>query len=435
MSLLDGLLGDSDLARIMGDAAQIAAMLRVEAALARVEGRLGIIPPEAAKAIAGVAADLHPDAAALEPGTARAGIPAQALVTALRSACGPHADWVHFGATSQDIQDSALVLQLRTALEVMAERLGALDAMLAEKSAAFADQPIPARTRFQIAAPTTLGAKIAVWRAPLGRHLQRLDELRPRLFNVSFHGAAGTGAALSPSTDEVRRALADALGLSAPEIPWHATRDAIAELGGWLALVTGSLGKIGIDLILLGQSEIAEVAAGTGGGSSTMPQKSNPVAAEALVTLARLNAGDTGTLHQAMIHAQERDGAALGLEWAVLPQMVVRTGAALRIGLDLATTLVPRPERIAATFAADRGAMMAEAATFALSRQMPRAEAQRLVAEALRAVAETPDRTLAQALDALAPGGDWTERLRPARQTGEAARQADAGKPSREDKT
>lgn len=433
MSLLGGLFGDAELARVMGDAAQIAAMVEVEVALARAEARLGVIPAAAAGAIAAAAAGFVPDLDALARATARAGIPAQALVAALRPACGEGADWLHFGATSQDIQDSALVLQLREATGILDARLAALDAALAAKAAAHADQPIPARTRFQIAAPTTLGAKIAVWRAPLARHRQRLAELRPRLLNVSLYGAAGTGAALMPHSGEIRRALAEELGLAAPDIPWHATRDGIAELGGWLALVTGSLGKIGADLILLGQSELGEVAAGTGGGSSTMPQKSNPVAAEALVTLARLNAADTGTLHQAMIHAQERDGTALGLEWSVLPQMVERTGAALRIALDLAGTLAPRPERIAATFAADRGAMLAEAATFALTKDMPRAEAARLVAEALAAVAATPGLTLAAALATLAPGRDWEETLTPALQTGEAALQARKTASTRED--
>ena len=203
-------------------------------------------------------------------------------------------------------------------------------------------------------------------------------------------------------------------------MPLHAARDTVAELAGWLSLVTGSLGKIGVDLILLGQSEIGEVTAGTGGGSSTMPQKSNPVAAEALVSIARLNAGGVGMMHGAMIHAQERDGSALGVEWQTLPDMVVRTGASLRLALDLALSLAPDTGRIAQTFDADRGAMLAEAAGFYLSRHMPRPEALRIVAEALRQIANSDADTLATALSRLQPGHDWAAILAPERNMGKS---------------
>lgn len=424
MMLTDGLFGDPELGCVMGAPAQLAAMLRAEAALARVQGRLGIIPADAAEAIAGVAGTLVIDPASILAAAAKAGIPSQALVAALKTACGANGVWAHFGATSQDIQDTGLVLQLREALDILEPRLIQLDAALAAKARDHADQPIPARTRFQIAAPTTLGAKIAVWRAPLARHLARLAELRPRLLNVSLYGAAGTGAALAPRIAEVRAAMAQELNLGAPDIPWHAARDGIVELGGWLALVTGSLGKIGADLILLGQSEIGEVSAGTGGGSSTMPQKSNPVAAEALVNLARLNAGAVGTLHQAMVHAQERDGSALALEWQTLPGMVIRTGAALRLAQALAETLAPCPDRIAETFGADRGAMLAEAAGFYLARHMPRDQALKIVGAALAEVAANPQETLAGALAHLAPGHDWAQVLAPENNTGDASAQA-----------
>ncbi|RNF34642.1 lyase family protein [Paracoccus methylarcula] len=420
MMLTDGLFGDEELGGVMGTPAQIAAMLLSEAALARVQGRLGIIPGDAAQAIATIAGTLHPDPAGLSEAAARAGIGAQAVVGVLKTACGDHAGWVHFGVTSQDIQDTGLILQLREALTLIEARIRALDGRLAAKAVEYAALPVPARTRFQLAAPTTLGAKISVWRAPLSRHLDRLAELRPRLSNVSLYGAAGTGAALAPRMGEVRAAMAAELDLGAPAVPWHATRDAIVELGGWLALVTGSLGKIGADLILLGQSEIGEVSAGTGGGSSTMPQKSNPVAAEALVSLARLNAGAVGTLHQAMIHAQERDGSALALEWQILPGMVVHTGAGLRLAQELADTLAPCPARIEATFANDRGAMMAEAAGFHLSQHMPRAEALKLVSAALAEIAASETETLAGALSRLAPDHDWSAILSPAKNTGDA---------------
>lgn len=421
-ALFQDLLGDAEMAQLMADGATLAAMLRAEAALAQAQGKLGVIPTDAATAIAKAADTLRPDPADLRPGVARAGIAAQPLIGALKQAAGEHAAWVHYGATSQDIVDTGLMIQLAQALSLLRTRLTGLDDALAAKAAEYADLPIPAHTRFQVAAPTTLGAKIAVWRAPLARQVERLDQMLPRLLNVQLYGAAGTSAALGDQADQIRRAMAATLKLGVADTPWHASRDMIAELGSGLSLSTGVLGKMGADLVLLGQSELGYVAAGTGGASSTMPQKSNPVAAETLVTLARLNAGALGTLHQALVHVAERDGAALEIEWALLPEMLERAAASLRIGLDLARTLRADPTRIAAGFAADRGMMLAEAAGFSLVRDMPRADALAIVAKALRAMQDNPAQTLAGALTELAPGRDWTAILSPARNTGDATR-------------
>lgn len=428
-TLLGQLYGDAEMAAILSDRSAIAAMLRVEVALARAQADLGVIPAAAAEAIAQAAASLDPDPAELAAAVAVAGISAQPVIAALKSAAGEAGGFAHYGATSQDIQDTALALQLVQALDLLDGRLGQLAALLAQKAADHAELPIPARTRHQIAAPTTLGAKIAVWQGMAVRNRQRLAQLRPRLLLLSLHGAAGTEAAFSGHGPALRAAMAAALGLGVPGGPWHAARDGIAELAGWLSLVTGALGKMGLDLIQLGQSEIAEVSAGDGGGSSTMPQKQNPVAAEALVTLARLNAGDLAGMHQAMIHAQERDGSALGLEWMLLPAMLERTAAALRIGCTLAETLAPRPDRIAASFAADRGRIAAEAAGFLLARTMPRERALAIVAQALAQRDDGTAATLAEALAQLSPGRDWARALRPENLTGAAPDQARAATP------
>lgn len=428
-TLLGQLYGDAEMAAILSDRSAIAAMLQVEMALARAQADLGVIPAAAAEAIAQAAASLNPDPAELSAAVAVAGIPAQPVIAALKSAAGEAGGFAHYGATSQDIQDTAMALQLVQALDLLDARLGQLAALLAQKAADHAELPIPARTRHQLAAPTTLGAKIAVWQGMAARNRQRLAQLRPRLLLLSLHGAAGTEAAFSGHGKTLRAAMAATLGLGVPDAPWHAARDGVAELAGWLSLVTGGLGKMGLDLIQLGQSEIAEVSAGDGGGSSTMPQKQNPVAAEALVTLARLNAGDLAGMHQAMIHAQERDGSALGLEWMLLPAMLERTAAALRIGCALAATLAPRPDRIAASFAADRGRMAAEAAGFLLARTMPRERALAIVAQALAQLDTGKAATLAEALAHLAPGRDWAEALRPENLTGAAPDQARAATP------
>lgn len=413
--LLGQLYGDAEMAATLSDLAAIAAMLQVEVALARGQADLGVIPAEAAERIAEAAKGFDPDPVDMAAGVARAGISAQPVIAALKKAAGEAGDHAHYGATSQDIVDTGLALQLAQALDLLAARLSALQGQMAEKATAYAKVAIPARTRHQIAAPTTLGAKIAVWQGMLARNRLRLEQLRPRLLLVSLHGAAGTSTALGPKADALRAHVAQALGLGVPPGPWHAARDGMAELAGWLSLVTGALGKMGLDLVQLGQSEVGEVAAGSGGGSSTMPQKANPVAAEALVTLARLNAGDVAGMHYALIHAQERDGTALGLEWNILPAMLERTAAALRIAGELAGTLAPVPGRIAATFAADRGRMGAEAAGFLLARQMPRSKALAIVGEALAHVAADDSLTLAGALSRVAPGTDWERELDPAR--------------------
>ncbi len=415
-----GFWGDPEIGALFSDAAEIRAMLSFEAALARVEGRLGIIPAESAVAISEAAGTAAIEPGELADGVASAGLPVPALVAALRRRLGAeHAAWVHWGATSQDVMDTGLTFRLAEVLSVLDGRLAGLVDALAAQAARHRDTVIAARTRGQIAQPTTLGAKIAVWTMPLLHHRSRLRDLRPRVLRVSQAGAAGTNAALGGRGRAVMAGVAAELGLGVAEVPWHAARDGIAEAGGWLALVTGSLGKIGQDLLQLGASEVGEVTAGAGGGSSTMPNKANPVAADALVTLARLNAHAVGALQDAMVTTQERDGAAWGLEWFALPQMCAAAGAAMRHARVLAEGLAAHPERIAATFAEDRGMMLAEAAVFALAETMPRPEAQKLLYEAVKAV-RSDGGTLAEALATRVPGRDWANLLDPSRQTGDA---------------
>ena len=291
-------------------------MVTVEIALAAVEGRLGVIDAAAAAAIEASLTGFAPDLDDLTRGTAAAGVPVPALVAQLRRQVGGEAaSFVHWGATSQDILDTALVLQLREALALLARRLDAVIAALARLADEHRATPIIGRTRFQQAVPTTFGLKVAGWLAPLLRHRERLAELTPRLLVVQLGGAAGNLVAIGEHGVEVMEALAAELELGCPAMQWHSQRDGFGELASWLTLVTGSLGKLGQDVLLLAQNEVGEVREAEGGGSSTMPQKSNPIRAEALVTLARRNATLVGGMHQAALHAHERDGAAWQLEW------------------------------------------------------------------------------------------------------------------------
>ncbi len=412
--LYAALLSDEETAAHFSDVAEIGAMLSVEGALARVQGRLGIVPAEAARRIASTLDTLAIEPAALGAGTASAGVPVPALVKIAREAVGGDAGaYVHWGATSQDIVDTGLVLRLRPVLELFETRLAVLIERLAESIATHRDCVLAARTRSQQATPTTFGLKVAGWTAPLVRHRRRLRELRPRLLVVQLGGASGNLAAFGSQGAAVMDGLAAELGLESPPMPWHTQRDALAELAGWLSLVSASLGKLGQDLVLLAQSEVGEVRPGSGGGSSTMPQKANPVAAEILVTLARLNAGLVANAHQAMLQEHERGGAGWSLEWLTLPQMTIATGAALAHADRLLDSLVVDSGRMALNVERSNGLILAEAATFALAEHMPRPRAQALV-EAACQDALSLDRHLVDVLAQLTDAAvDW-EGLRDA---------------------
>jgi 3-carboxy-cis,cis-muconate cycloisomerase len=259
-----------------------------------------------------------------------------------------------------------------------------------------------ARTRSQNAAPTAFGLKVAGWLMPLVRHHQRLAELRPRALLLSFGGACGTLAALGEDALSVEAALAALLDLPIPPTPWHTQRDGLAEIAGWIATLTDGLGKMGADLILLAQSDVAEIRMAGGGGSSTLPNKNNPVRAEALVTLARFNATQIGGLHHAALQEHERGGAGWQLEWLIVPPMVVAAAAALRQALDIIDGLTVDAARMRANVEASNGLLLAEGASFALAAHMPLPEARAMVKQACRKVADTGQHLM----DVLAAGTD-----------------------------
>lgn len=340
--LLRHLVGDAEVQGLFDDEAEVTAMLRFEAALAEAEADAGLISDDAAAAIAAAVVQFEPDIEALAAGLARDGVAVPALVKQLRATVGEHGGFVHFGATSQDAIDTGLILRLAKALDIIEVRIvaveGALDA-LRERDGGLS---MMAHTRMQAALPMPVASKVDAWTAPLGRARMALRALRPRLLVIQLGGPVGTRAELGDKADLVARRLAERLDLGLAE-PWHTARDPIADLGNLLSLVTGALGKIGADVALLAQSEVAAIKVEGGGGSSAMAHKANPVNAELLVTLARFNAGMLGTLHQALVHEYERSGAAWTLEWMVLPQMVVAAGASLRIANQLAGQISFQP--------------------------------------------------------------------------------------------
>ncbi|QMV02154.1 3-carboxy-cis,cis-muconate cycloisomerase [Devosia sp. D6-9] len=338
--LLDALVGDAELAALFSDEAEISGILAFEKALAQAEADVGMISDAAASAVAAACDGFKPDYAALETGIARDGVVVPELVRQLREAVGSeHGKSVHFGATSQDAIDTSLVLRLAKAMTIIEDRLATLGRSLQDLTSRFGNLSLMGHTRMQQALPITVAAKIGNWTEPLQRQLRALEGMRRNLLVIQLGGAVGMREAFGDKADAVARRLAGHLDLGFAT-PWHTQRDPLVDFASVLSLITGATGKIGADVALLSQNEVGAITLAGGGGSSAMPHKSNPVKAEVLVTLARFNAGQVGTLHQALVHEYERSGSAWMLEWMVLPQIVIATGAALRLANELAGQVI-----------------------------------------------------------------------------------------------
>ena len=384
------LFGDAETALLFTDTAEIRALLLVEGALARVQGALGLIPRDAAAFIDRASREVVLDPAAMAAETARSGVPVPALLAAFRKeAKAPELmAWLHWGATSQDIIDTALALRLRRVLDLWDTRLSALIGALGALAGAHADLAMAGRTFGQTAAPTSFGAVVAAWGRPLIAHRARLTAVQGDVCRVSLSGAAGTLSVLGAAGPQVRADLALALDLTDPGHSWHAERDGLIAFAGWMAGLAASLGKLAEDLILMSQSGIGEIAIAGAGGSSTMPQKQNPVAPSVLAALSRQIIALAPLMAGAGLHHQQRDGAAWFTEWLTLPQMCLSMGKALALAGDLAARLTPDSGAMARGLGAASGTIHAEALTFALAATLPRPEAERvlkaLCAEALQ---------------------------------------------------
>ncbi|MEM7343820.1 MAG: 3-carboxy-cis,cis-muconate cycloisomerase [Chloroflexota bacterium] len=387
------LFAEADVTTIFSDETFVQYLVEVEAALAKVQGELAIIPAEAASQILQGAETIEIDFDQLQQGTEKAGLPIISLVNQLRQQVGGEAaSYVHWGATTQDIMDTALVLQIRAALTVIETTLLEVIRNLATLATQHRNTLMAGRTHSQQALPVPFGLKVANWLAPLLRHRQRLVEIKPRVLSVQFGGAAGTLASLGSTGDDVQQALAVELGLACPLTPWHTQRDTLAELASWLSLVTGSLAKLGQDVILLAQTEVGEVRESADlsrGGSSTMPQKSNPIISELIIAAARTNASLLSSMHQALIQEHERATHSWQLEWLNFPQMFALTSAALRKAEFLSENLVVNQEKMYDNVARSNGLMLAEAVSFALSEHMSRTDAKKMVTEAVHSVLKT----------------------------------------------
>ncbi len=419
------LFHDAEVAKLFTDTAEVRAMLLVEGALAKAQGAHGLIPETAAAFLHRAAMEVQIDPAGLAAETSTNAVPVPALVSAFRKAveAPEHAQYLHWGATSQDIMETGQMLRLRQVLAICGDRLDALLAALARLAEDHAELPMAARTYAQVATPTSFGAVVAGWGSPLLRHRDRLAELRSRLLTVSLSGAAGTLSVMGDKGPAVRAELATILGLSDPGESWHSARDRLAELAAWLTALTTSLAKMGEDLILLTQTGLAEVRLGKGGASSTMPQKSNPVVPSVLLALGRMMVGLNANMQGAAIHRQQRDGAAWFVEWLTLPQMCMIAGRALALATEQAQTISPIPDRMLAAIDDGTGLIHAEALTFALTDRMSRPDAATAV-KALCAEVQRGGGSLIDLAEARWPDAGLAVRLKPERQMGQAPAEA-----------
>jgi 3-carboxy-cis,cis-muconate cycloisomerase len=376
---------------IFDDAALLARYTEVEVALARAQGRLGVIPAQAAKDIAAKCDASKLDSERLKKETETVGYPILPLVRQLAAQCGEAGRYLHWGATTQDIMDSAVVLQVRDALALIEKDLDELRAILARQAKRYRDTPMAGRTHLQQALPITFGYKLAIWLAMLDRHAERLQQLKPRALVGQFAGAAGTLASLGNRGMEVQKALMDELQLAQPLATWHAARDALAEAVNFLGLVTGSLGKIAFDVMLMASTEVAEVSepfVQGRGASSTMPQKRNPISSELILAAAKAVRQHAGLMLDALVQDFERATGPWHAEWIALPEAFMLTGGALHQAKFMLGGLIVDEARMRKNLDMTHGLIVAEAVMMGLAPHMGRNEAHDVVYDACRVVAE-----------------------------------------------
>ncbi|MDA8108509.1 MAG: adenylosuccinate lyase family protein [Betaproteobacteria bacterium] len=402
-SIFGNLFSSEAMRRVWSDESRTARYLEIEAALARVQGRLGIIPQEAADEIARHCAIERIDMQKLRAQTERIGYPVLGVVSQLNALCRDRlGEYCHWGATTQDITDTATVLQIRDSLALVDEELRAISGELARLAARHRDTPLAGRSNLQQAVPVTFGYKMAGLLAAIERHRERLAQLRPRVLVGEFAGAAGTLASLERGALETQEALMRELGLGQPQIAWHTIRDCIAETGCFLGLVGGTLGKLSMDVKLMMQTEVGEVSepfAPGRGSSSTMPQKRNPISCcyiHAAVAVLRQHAA---ALLDAMVADHERSTGPWEIEWIVLPEAFCLLAGALKQAKFVLAGLEVDAQRMRANLEATRGLIVSEAVMMGLAPHMGRERAHDLVYDLCRE-AIRQDRPLLEVLAA-----------------------------------
>ncbi|WP_322062836.1 adenylosuccinate lyase family protein [Paraburkholderia sp. J63] len=392
--------GTAKMRTIFSDHALIQRYIDVEVALAKAEARVGVIPAEAAGQIARESTIERIDFDHMREETDIVGYPILPLVHQLVGMCGDAGRYIHWGATTQDIMDTAVALQVRDALDSIDADIRELRAILVDMARKYRDTPMAGRTHLQQALPITFGYKAAIWLAMFDRHQQRLVALRPRVAVVEFAGAAGTLASLGDKGLEVQAALAEELNLGVPATTWHVARDGFAEAVNLLALVTGSLGKIATDIMIMASNEFAEVyepfVKGRG-ASSTMPQKRNPISSELMLAAAKAVRQQAGLMVDAMIQDFERATGPWHAEWIAIPESFILTSGALHQAKFALGGLIVDTERMKHNLGISKGLIVAEAVMMQMAPFTGRQQAHDIVYDACRTVNEHGG-TLADAL-------------------------------------
>jgi 3-carboxy-cis,cis-muconate cycloisomerase len=395
MSLLDALFRYDALDKLFSDEARLQGMLDFEAALAGAEASSGIIPESQAQIIAGKCRAENFGLSAIAKDAALAGNLAIPVVKKL-SELVAHEDkdaarFVHWGATSQDVIDTGCILQVRGAFDLIDRDLVRLTGTLVTLAETHRATPVVARTWMQQALPTTFGFIVAGWLDAVSRHRERLAEIKPRVLTLQFGGAVGTLAALGGRGPEIAKALAGELRLSLPSIPWHTHRDRIAEIATTLGLCTGTLGKIARDISLHAQTEIAELSEPIfegRGGSSTMPQKRNPVTCAVVLQAATRIPGLVNTLLSAMLQEGQRGLGGWHAEWETLPDIICLSGGALHHLAEMLPGLEVDTGRMRHNLELTNGLIFAEAVVMALGDRMGKMPAHLLVEAACKKARE-----------------------------------------------
>lgn len=338
MKLVDGLVSDPYIAKLFDTPAEISSMVEVESALARAQESAGFITSDAAKHIQTLCANFVPNIEEITKAMQRDGVAVPELVRQLRmNADEKFVKFVHLGATSQDIIDTGLMLRLAKVFEHLIKLLDNLTNSLDKLLEKYSDKPYIAHTRMQIALPMTVQNKIDTWYDAIHNHKSRFMLILDRVLTVQTGGAIGNNADFGEYAPLINANLAKELKLM-PGNSWHTDRSRIMDIAQALCLLTGTLGKVGQDIALMSQNEVHAIHVASGGTSSAMAHKNNPVKAEVLVSIARFQAGLLGTIAQSMVHENERSGAAWTLEWMVLPQMAITAGGAIKQAHDILDT-------------------------------------------------------------------------------------------------
>jgi 3-carboxy-cis,cis-muconate cycloisomerase len=406
-TVLDSILfrdafGTPAMREVFSDLSLITRYAEVEIALAKAEARCGVIPAQAAEEIAKRTDVSTLDFELLRQQTDIVGYPILPLVHQMAKQCGDAGRYVHWGATTQDIMDTAVVLQIRAGLAIIESDIAALRGILAGLARRYRDTPMAGRTHLQQALPVTFGYKCAIWLAMFDRHAERLAQLKPRVLVGQFAGAAGTLASLGDKGFEVQKALCEELALGVPVSTWHVARDGFAEVMNFLALVTGSLGKVALDIMMMASTEFGEVyepfVKGRG-ASSTMPQKRNPISSELMLAASKGVRQHAGLMLDAMVQDFERATGPWHAEWMAIPESFVLTAGSLHQAKFALGGLIVDEKKMSDNLDISRGLIVAEAVMMGLAPDLGRQEAHDVVYDACR-VANDRGMTLADALSA-----------------------------------